>query len=98
MRPLAVLVAIIFGSSAAISFGLVATLIVLSILQGKYPHFSSELPALLRNSALFILLTGVSGASLYALLKSRPWRWATMSAMCLILIGLWLVFWPEPQG
>lgn len=93
MRPLAVLIAIVFGSTAAISFGLIATLIVLSILQGRHPEFGSELKPLILNSGLFVLLLVASGASLYANLRSLPWKWLPFGAMCLILIGTGWFLW-----
>jgi hypothetical protein len=94
LRPLAVLIAIVFGSTAAISFGLVATLIVLFILKDNHPEFAGELKPLMFNSGLFLLLLAASGASLYANLKSLPWRGLAFGAMCLILIGTGFFLWP----
>ncbi len=95
MRPFSVLIAIIFGSTAAISFGLLATLIVLFVLQGKYPEFSGELAPLAVSSAIFVLLLGASGASLYATLRSLKWRGLALGAMCLIFMGALAYYWPE---
>lgn len=95
MRPAAVLIAIVFGSSAAISFGLVATLFVLFVLQGKYPQFSGELVPLMKSSGWFLLLLAASGASLYSTLKELRWRRAALATMCLILLGSGLYFWPQ---
>ena len=64
MRPLAVLNAIVFGSAAAITFGLVGVLVIFLVLQGEYPQMRAEFPVLVRSSALFALLAAVPGASL----------------------------------
>jgi hypothetical protein len=96
LRPLAVLIAIVFGSAAAISFGLIATLVVLFVLRTKYPEFSHELVPLLLSSGIFLLILASSGASLYATLKSLRWRGLAMAAMCLIVIGAGLYLWPRP--
>ena len=53
MRPLAVLNAIVFGSAAAITFGLVGVLVIFLVLQGQYPQMRAEFPVLVRSSALF---------------------------------------------
>lgn len=98
MRPFAVLIAIIFGSSAAISFGLVATLFVLFVLRNDYPEYAGELPALARSSMVFLVLLAASGASLYGLLRSTRWRWVAVTTMCLIILGLILLYWPQPRG
>ncbi len=95
MRPAAVLIAIVFGSSAAISFGLVATVIVLFVLKGKYPEYGGELVPLMKSSSWFLLLLAASGASLYSTLKELRWRRAAVAAMCLILLGSGLYFWPR---
>jgi len=95
LRPLAVLIAIIFGSAAAISFGLLATLIVLFVLKDKYPQFSGELLPLLLSSGIFLLILVSSGASLYSTLKSLRWRGLALAAMCLIVLGAGLYYWPE---
>ena len=71
MRPLAVLNAIVFGSAAAITFGLGGVLVIFLVLQGQYPQMRAEFPVLVRSSALFALLAAVSGASLLGMLKGR---------------------------
>lgn len=95
MRPLAVLNAIIFGSTAAITFGLGGVLVIFLVLKGRYPEMSGEFPALLRSSVLFAALAGVSGASLFSLLKERRWRWLAQAAMWLVIAGIAVLYWPR---
>ena len=95
MRPLAVLNAIVFGSAAAITFGLGGVLVIFLVLQGQYPQMRAEFPVLVRSSALFALLAGVSGASLFGLLKGRRWRWLAHAAMWLVVAGIAALYWPQ---
>jgi hypothetical protein len=94
MSPLAVLTALIFGSAAAISFGLTATAIVFLILRGEQPELQRELPALLRSCAWFWLLGAVAGAALFGLLKQRSWRWGAQAGMWAVLALIAFVYWP----
>ncbi|HKE93347.1 MAG TPA: hypothetical protein VKB34_03495 [Povalibacter sp.] len=95
MRPFAVLNAIVFGSAAAIAFGLLAVLIVYLVLLGRYPQLATELGALLRNGALFATLAAVSGLSLYGTLKELNWRRAAQAAMWVILALAVALYWPR---
>ncbi|HEY0941242.1 MAG TPA: hypothetical protein VGE08_14175 [Steroidobacter sp.] len=95
MRPLAVLNAIIFGSAAAITFGLLGVVVIFLVLKGSNPALGSEFPALLRNSAIFLALAAVSGASLLGLLKTLKWRWWAQAAMWGAVAGAVALYWPE---
>ncbi len=95
MRPLAVLIAIVFGSAAAISFGLLSTLIVFVVLRSKHPEVAAELPQLLLSSAVVLVMTASAGASLYSTLKSLRWRGVALGAMCLIIMGGGWILWPS---
>lgn len=95
MRPLAVLNAIIFGSAAAITFGLLGVVVIFLVLKGSNPALNSEFPALLRSSAVFAVLAAVSGASLLGLLKTQTWRWWAQGAMWMAVAGIALLYWPE---
>jgi len=94
LRPLAVLTALIFGSAAAISFGLTATAVVFLVLGSEEPRLADELPSLIRSCGWFLVLAGVSGTALYATLKELKWRWAGQAAMWLSLVLIGWVFWP----
>jgi len=95
MSPLAVLNAIIFGSSAAISFGLLGVVVIFLVLKGSNPVMNDEFPALVRSSAVFAVLATVSGASLWSLLKTRQWRWWAQAAMWMAVAGIGLLYWPK---
>jgi len=95
VRPLAVLNAIVFGSAAAITFGLGGVLVIFLVLQGQYPQMRAEFPVLVRSSVLFALLAAVSGASLLGMLKRRPCRWAAHAPTCLAEPGIAAIYRPR---
>jgi hypothetical protein len=95
MRPLTVLNAIVFGSAAAITFGLTAVIVIYLVLRGEHPELASEFTPLLRSSAQFALLSAVSGLSLLAMLKGLRWRWIAQSAMWFTAVGIGLLYWPR---
>lgn len=95
MRPIAVITALILGSAAAISFGLVTSLIVFLVLRGRHPQFAAELPALAISSLLFLLLTGISGVALYGTLKSMRWRLIAQLVMWASVLCVGYVSWPR---
>ena len=96
MRPLAVLNAIVFGSAAAITFGLGGVLVIFLVLQGQYPADARGIPcrwcAAARCSPL---LAAVSGASLFGMLKGWRWRWLAQAAMWLVVAGIAALYWPR---
>lgn len=95
MKPFAVLNAIIFGSAAAITFGLTGVLIVFLLLKGQHPEMNSELGTLLRGEAAFVVLLAVSGFSLFATLKQRGWRHYAQAGMWLATAAIALLYWPK---
>lgn len=94
MRPLAVLNAILFGSAAAITFGLCAVLVIYLVLQGRHPQLATEFVPLLRSSGMFAALSVVSGLSLYSSLKGLNWRWTAQTAMWIALAATVAFYWP----
>ena len=94
MSPLAVLNALIFGSAAAIGFGLTATAVVFAILKSEEPELARELPRLVASCAWFWLLATASGASLYATLRRLSWRFWAQAGMWVALGLVVLVYWP----
>jgi hypothetical protein len=95
MRPFTVLIGIILGSSASITFGLGAVLIVFCVLAGEHPDLTRELPQLVSSLIAFAVLTTASAGSFLGQVKARPWRrWAHLAtAVCLCTV-VWL-YWPR---
>jgi hypothetical protein len=55
MRPFTVLIGIILGSAASITFGLAAVLIVFCVLAGEHPDLSREMPQLVLSFVAFAI-------------------------------------------
>ncbi|HEX4152107.1 MAG TPA: hypothetical protein VHY75_07850 [Steroidobacteraceae bacterium] len=97
MRPFTVLIGIVLGTSASITFSLGSVLIVFGILAGRHPDqdLSHELPKLMLSLLAFALLTAASAGSFVGQVKARSWRrWAhagTLAALSLIV----LMYWPH---
>jgi len=89
------LIALIFGSSAAISFGLMATTIVFLVLKSEQPQLAQELPTLIGSCCGFLALSGISGSCLYATLKELRWRWSAQAAMWMGLAFTVFAYWPR---
>ena len=95
MRPFTVLIGIVLGSAASITFGLGAVLIVFCVLAGRHPDLMRELPRLLLSLLAFALLTAASAGSFLGQAKGRPWRaWAHV-ATAVTLSGIVLLYWPR---
>jgi hypothetical protein len=95
MRPFTVLIGIILGSAASITFGLGSVLIVFCVLQGEHPDLSRELPQLLASFAAFAVLTAASAGSFLGQAKTLSWRgWAHL-ATAICLGGVVLMYWPR---
>jgi hypothetical protein len=88
VRPIAVLNAILFGSAAAIAFGLCGILVVFLILQGRHPEIGAEIPLLWRSGALFAMLAALSGVSLFGVIKKTRWRCIAQVATWLLVAGI----------
>jgi len=95
MRPLAVLNAIVFGSATAITFGLCGVLVIFLVLRGRHPELANEFVPLTRSAVLFILLTAVSGFSLFATLKGLRWRLIAQAAMWFTIAATVALYWPR---
>jgi hypothetical protein len=95
MRPFTVLIGIILGSAASITFGLGGVLIVFGVLAGDHPELLRELPQLLWSLIAFAILTAASAGSFVGQIKLRPWRlWTHLATVaCLGLVVL--IYWPR---
>jgi hypothetical protein len=95
MRPFTVLIGIVLGSAASITFGLGAVLVVFGVLMGEHPDLSREMPRLAGSLAAFAVLTAASAGSFLGQVRLRPWRgWAHLATG--ISLGLVvLLYWPR---
>jgi hypothetical protein len=95
MRPFTVLIGIILGSAASITFGLGTVLIVFCVLAGEHPELARELPRLVLSLAAFAALTAAGAGSFLGQAKGRPWRgWAHLATVA-CLAAVVLLYWPR---
>jgi len=96
MRPLAALIGIVTGSALSLAVGLTLTWIVLLFLpEGEADRFAGEQAPLLQAMALFALMAAISGASFYAELRARRWRYAAhVAALAMLGLTIW-TYWPR---
>jgi hypothetical protein len=97
MRPLTVLIGILMGSAASITFGLGTVLIVCLVLAGRHPDMLDEftLPRLLLSLLAFGLLTAASAGSFVGQAKGRSWRLWAHVATFICLAGVVMMYWPH---
>ena len=95
MRPFTVLIGIVLGSAASITFGLGAVLIVFFVLRAEQPDLAREMPRLIGSLAAFAILTAASAGSFLGQVKALAWRgWAHLgTAVC--LCGVVFLYWPR---
>jgi hypothetical protein len=95
MRPFTVLIGIVMGSAASITFGLVAVLIVFCILAGTHPDLSRELPQLVMSLIAFGILTAASAGSFVGQAKGRSWRGWAHAGTLVCLATIVMLYWPR---
>ena len=97
MRPLAVLIGIVMGSSVAIALGLGMVLIIFLILAGERSELEAEFAPLLRATGLFAALSAAAAASFFGELKGARWRpYAFVALIGTLALVTW-TYWPRPE-
>ena len=95
MRPFTVLIGIVLGTAASITFSMGAVLIVFGVLAGRHPDLSRELPKLVLSLLAFGALTAASAGSFLGQVKGRSWRpWAHVATLA-VLSAIVLTYWPH---
>ena len=95
MRPFTVLIGIVLGSAASITFGLSSVLVVFWVLMREHPDLSREMPRLAVSLAAFAVLTTASAGSFLSQARLLPWRlWAHLGTAVSLGIVI-LLYWPR---
>jgi len=96
MRPLAVLIGIIMGSTFTLFAGLSLTWVTLLFVpKDEAGELFGEQNTLRIAIAVFGTLSAVAGASFYAQLRESRWRLAAHAATTLCLCGAVWLYWPK---
>ena len=97
MRPLAFLLAIVTGSTVALSIGLLLTWVVILFLPENEAQFAPEHGPLLRAVAVFTLFAATAALSLYGEMarRVRSWRFlAHFATVAMFGVAIWM-YWPK---
>jgi uncharacterized membrane protein len=94
MRPLTVITGILLGSSLSIAFSLAAVLLVFTILGDEHPRLNREFGPLLASLSIFTVMTAISAASFYTLLRNHTLRWYLQALMWLGFVAAGVYYWP----
>jgi len=96
MRPLAVLIGIIMGSTFTLFFGLALTWVTLLFVPAdEASQLFGEKTTLGVAIAVFGTLSAVAGISFYAQLRERRWRLAAHAATTVSLCTAVWLYWPK---
>jgi hypothetical protein len=97
MRPLGFLLAILTGSTVALSIGLLLTWVVILFLPENEAQFAPEHGPLLRAVAVFTLFAAAAALSLYGEMSARNRRWrflAHLATVAMFGVAVWM-YWPK---
>ena len=97
MRPLGFLLAVVTGSTVALSIGLLLTWVVILFLPEDEAQFAPEHAPLLRAVAVFSLFAATAAISLYGEMspRARPWRLlAHLMTVAMFGVAVWM-YWPK---
>jgi O-antigen/teichoic acid export membrane protein len=97
MRPLGFLLAILTGSTVALSIGLLLTWVVILFLPENEAQFAPEHGPLLRAVAVFTLFAAAAALSLYGEMSARARRWrflAHLLTVAMFGVAIW-IYWPK---
>jgi hypothetical protein len=94
VRPLAVLLGIVMGSTVSLAVGLTLTWVVFLFMPQHADRIAAEKAPLLKAILLFTLLSVAAAASFYGEIRSRRWRLGAMAATVALLgVAVWQ-YWP----
>ena len=91
----------VLGSAASIALVLLMVVIVFAFAAGGQSAVGAEYPGLLATAGLFGLLAAAAGAAFAGLQRERPWRFAALALMWLLLAAIAWYYWPAggpPRG
>ena len=95
MRPLAVLLGIVMGSSIAVAVSLGMTAVVFLLLPEYHLRIEPERAALYRGLAWSWSIAGVAAAAFIGEVRSLPWKRLPQSLLLALLLLLSWIYWPR---
>jgi hypothetical protein len=94
VRPLAVLILIIWGSAVALTVALTMSAIVFLFLPEYHARLAPEWHPLLKGLLWGWSLSAVGAASFVGEVRERRWRYTPQIALAAMLTALTILYWP----
>lgn len=94
MRPMAMVTGVILGSSVAIALGLAVVAAIYLLIGADEPAMQRELPALGRNTVIFLFVSGLAATAFRGEIKAARWRWVSRLALVTALGAVTMHYWP----
>ncbi|MCC7462315.1 MAG: hypothetical protein IT480_07625 [Gammaproteobacteria bacterium] len=95
MRPLAVLLGIVMGSSIAVAVSLGMTAVVFLLLPEYHAQIDPERGPLLRGLVWSWSLAALAAAAFIGELRARRWRRAPQALLLALVLLLAWIYWPR---
>ena len=95
MRPLAVLLGIVMGSTVSIALCLAMTLVVFLLIPEFASRVSDEFPPLLRTLAGSTVLAALAALAFFGEVRGTAWRRLAHGALSVGLLLTVLLAWPR---
>jgi uncharacterized membrane protein YqjE len=95
MRPLAVLIGIVMGSTVSIFAGLALTGVVVLLVPDDADRLVAERAPLVKAIVLFALAAAAAGWSFYGEIRQRRWRFPAHAVLVTMLGATVWMYWPR---
>jgi hypothetical protein len=95
MRPLAVLLGIVMGSSIAVAVALGMTAVVFLLLPEYHARIDPERMSLYRGLAWSWSLAALGAAAFVGEVRNRPWKRAPQWVLLTLVLLLAWIYWPR---
>ena len=95
MRPLAVLIGIVMGSTVSIFAALALTGVVVLLVPDDADRLVAERAPLVKAIVLFALASAAAGWSFYGEIRQRRWRFPVHAVLVMVLGATVWMYWPR---
>ncbi len=94
MGPLTAINGILLGSCLSIAFSLAAVLLMFLLVGQGEPLLAHEFPNLVSSLLIFLLMTAISAASFYLLIRRHRARWLAQAVLWVGVVVTGYHYWP----
>lgn len=91
---MAMVTGVVLGSSVAITLGLAVVAVIYLLIGTGEPAMQRELPALVRNTAIFMLISAVAAIAFRGEIKAARWCWWSRASLAAVFAAAAFHYWP----